>query len=606
MRGDLCSISEKWTGLRARLAGKPVSGRVCVVESRSGDLTLRVDGRYVHSSYDPVKEASRRVANCGVRGDRPVIVLGLGLGWHLRALLGMTTGRVVVIEADEEVAAAAANHMDISGPDADRCVFYVGREPSEIAADSLFRESVEAGSELLRFEPACRIDPGYYDRVERSIHSLADGARFDQLRVFVVGPIYGGSVPVARYTAAALKRLGHHVEFMDCSEYKDAFESIKKTVKSAGRARHMESMFVSFLAEMAVVRAAEFGSHLVLALAQAPLHEGAVRALRKRGIVTAFWFVENYRQLDYWRQMAPEYDFFFTIQSGAFFEKLDALGVRNYACVHTGCDPEIHRPLDLDETDRAVYGADISFAGAAYHNRLVTFESLADKDFKLWGINWSMSPLLAPLVQNEGRPFTTDEMVKMFNGSKISLNLHSSNQSDCIDPEGDFFNPRLFEIAACGGFQLTDARAGFDSLFEPETEIVTFTDAVDLRRKVEYYLEHEDERRAIAERARKRAVSEHTYDRRLKEMLAFIADKAGDRLAARPPERFWTAGEAAGRPELPPDFKEFLKTCPDDTPCTLRGLLPHVGSGDTPGPQDLSEPEGLLLLLQEIVAQSKI
>jgi len=441
--------------------------------ARSGDDTLQVDGRFVHSSYDPRREARRRVEMAGIVPGSPVLVLGLGLGYHVEELLRATSGTVLVVEYDESVAATAVRRLEIDDPATERCWFYVGRPHAEVAKDVLFVDAAEQGVAVFRLEPAVRLHPDYYSRIEKGLRP-ATRAVPDQLRVFVVGPIYGGSVPIAQYTAAAFRRLGHRVEFMDCSEYRDTFESVKKTVKGTARAERLEAEFVSFLSDLAVVRAGEFGAHLMFALAQAPLHEGAIRRMRSSGIVTAFWFVENYRHLEYWRQMAPEYDFFFTIQRDAFFRELDSLGVRNYACVPVGCDPEIHRPVELDGEERAVYGSDISFAGAAYYNRLVTFEALADKDFKLWGIGFAASSLLRPLIQNEGKPFTTDEMIKIFAGSKISLNLHSSSQSDCADPDPDFINPRTFELAASGAFQLVDERAGLESVFEPGKEIVTF------------------------------------------------------------------------------------------------------------------------------------
>jgi len=601
---DCSSIAERVDGLRERLRTCAVPDNVQVSVARSGERTLQVGGRYVHSSYDPRREARKRVDGAGIEPGAPVIVLGLGLGYHVEELLRATSGTVLVVEADDAVAAAAMDVLEIDPAAADRCMFYVGRQPGEITGDAVFKGLVEEGATLFRFDPSIRLDPDYYARIEKGMHSARRDAPA-QLRVFVVGPIYGGSVPVARYTVSALRRLGHHVEFMDCSEYNEPFESIKKKVKGTARVHQLESEFVSFLSDLAVVRASEFGAHLVFALAQAPLHEGAVRRLRSRGIVTAFWFIENYRHLDYWRQMAPEYDVFFTIQRDPFFRHLDSLGVKNYAYVPVGCDPQVHRPVELDDDERSVYGADVSFAGAAYHNRLVTFEALADKDFKLWGIGWGASPMLRPLVQKDGAPFTTDEMIKVFAGSKVSVNLHSSNQSDCTDPNPDFFNPRMFELASSGAFQLVDDRPGLDEMFEPGAEIVTFRDAADLRLKVEYYLDHDDERRAIARRARDRALRDHTYDRRLAEMIEFIIERAGDRLANRPREVFWTAGEAATVGQVDDGLKALLSKCPPETPFTLQGILEHVGSGED-GPQHLSDAEGLMLLLNEIVATAKI
>ena len=44
------------------------------------------------------------------------------------------------------------------------------------------------------------------------------------------------------------------------------------------------------------------------------------------------------------------------------------------------------------------------------------------------------------------------EAVKIFNASRINLNLHSSPYHLGINPEGDYVNPRTFDLAAAGPF----------------------------------------------------------------------------------------------------------------------------------------------------------
>ena len=53
-----------------------------------------------------------------------------------------------------------------------------------------------------------------------------------------------------------------------------------------------------------IASAADFRPDLVIALAQAPLNASVCDRLRAAGIKVAFWFVENYRVLPYWKQVA--------------------------------------------------------------------------------------------------------------------------------------------------------------------------------------------------------------------------------------------------------------------------------------------------------------
>ena len=61
---------------------------VSVVESRTGNPTLKFNESILHSMYDPVKEAQRFVANLEVDPYINVAVLGLGMGYHIDVLLG--------------------------------------------------------------------------------------------------------------------------------------------------------------------------------------------------------------------------------------------------------------------------------------------------------------------------------------------------------------------------------------------------------------------------------------------------------------------------------------------------------------------------------------
>ena len=76
---------------------------------------------------------------------------------------------------------------------------------------------------------------------------------------------------------------------------------------------------------------------------------------------------------------------------------------------------------------------------------------------------------------------------------------HSSLNHEGVVPDGDFVNPRTFEIAACGGFQLVDRRSLLGELFE-EGELELFGDLAELRGKIDHYLARPEERNRFAER----------------------------------------------------------------------------------------------------------
>jgi spore maturation protein CgeB len=129
-------------------------------------------------------------------------------------------------------------------------------------------------------------------------------------------------------------------------------------------------------------------------------------------------------------------------------------------------------------------------------------------------------------------------------------------------------NPRTFEIAACGAFQLVDYRSELPDVFTPGEEIVCFRDLEELRNQIGYYLEHPDERRRIAEKARSRVLKEHTYQARMETMLSFIR--------ARLPEAF---AHKAAPGSVTLDLADFCRRFPE-----TQSLLAQAGSS---GPMDL-------------------
>jgi spore maturation protein CgeB len=178
--------------------------------------------------------------------------------------------------------------------------------------------------------------------------------------------------------------------------------------------------------------------------------------------------------------------------------------------------------MELSEEEKKKWGSHLSFVGAGYHNRQQMFASLANQDFRIWGSEWPTCRPFDRMVQEQARRIAPEEYIKIFNATDINLNLHSSSERDGVEPNGDFINPRTFELASCGAFQLVDERTLLPELFEVGSEVVTFNSLSDLRDKIEHYSAHPEERAAIAQRARERVLRDHTYDKRVEQMLSII------------------------------------------------------------------------------------
>ncbi|MGC8846548.1 MAG: motility associated factor glycosyltransferase family protein, partial [Candidatus Hydrogenedens sp.] len=82
------------------------SERVELVEKRKGIKTIRITGLLYHSQYNPIEEAKKLVEGSSLDKKRPVVVVGLGLGYHIQELI-QKEYKIIVIEPDKDVAFTA-------------------------------------------------------------------------------------------------------------------------------------------------------------------------------------------------------------------------------------------------------------------------------------------------------------------------------------------------------------------------------------------------------------------------------------------------------------------------------------------------------------------
>jgi len=355
-------------------------------------------------------------------------------------------------------------------------------------------------------------------------------------QVAVVGPLVGGSLSIAESSVRALRGMGHRVSFVDNSGFAPALRAIEAApVDDAARASARTDLFL--LAADATRRALRAARpQLALFLAQAPvLRDGDLDDLRAAGVPTVFWFVEDFRVFTYWPAAVRRFDHLWTIQRGELHQRLAEAGHRSFDYLPTACDPELHRRYPLEETRD--HAAPVAFAGSGYPNRRRLLAELRggggldDIALRLWGPRFGREPALASWVAAGGDgelPHAT--LARIFAASAINLNLSSSIAPETFAVPKDLVNPRTFEIAGCGGFQLADALIPVSEFFEPGREVETFASADEARDKIRYYLAHPAARQLIADAGHRRAHADHTYQRRLGAALARLAAR-DDRLA---------------------------------------------------------------------------
>ncbi|VAX34435.1 hypothetical protein MNBD_NITROSPIRAE03-516, partial [hydrothermal vent metagenome] len=370
--------------INPKLAGLIVSARkrdgLQILTTRNGLPCIKAGNVTLHSLYNPLKEAESWVEHYREEIEKAslICVFGFGLGYNIQELCKTTEVDVVVFEPRVDILKTAFELMDLT-PVLSRIRFITGDEIPRI----------KKGFVVLEHKPSVNLNPEYFEKIRSRLNVLKNIKK--GLKIMVVGPIYGGSLPIAGYCANALSNLGHEVDFVDNSRYEEVLLSIDSITGNKVHQDRLREMFVSFASEAVIARCGETKPDLVFVLAQAPLIESSLQKLRDIKVPTAFWFIEDFRLMSYWQRVAPFYDYFFTIQRGQFFESLKGIGVKNFSCLPLAASVDIHRKTGLSGDEFKIYGSDVSFVGAGYHNRRKFFEGLLDFDFKIWGNEWDLN-----------------------------------------------------------------------------------------------------------------------------------------------------------------------------------------------------------------------
>lgn len=108
----------------------------------------------------------------------------------------------------------------------------------------------------------------------------------------------------------------------------------------------------------------------------------------------------------------------------------------------------------------------------------------------------------------------TNEIANIYRNSKIALNFVTEINSCDLQ-----MSDRVYKILGCGCFCLTQPIPNLEQLFQNGKHLVVFDGYKDLLEKIDYYLEHEEEREKIALEGQKEVLKNHTINIRVNQYL---------------------------------------------------------------------------------------
>ncbi|MGV8056580.1 MAG: glycosyltransferase [Smithellaceae bacterium] len=328
------------------------------------------------------------------------------------------------------------------------------------------------------------------------------------MRILVVGAIQGGTVPLGPTLAKAFAANNQEVDFLDYSDSLDELIAARQTDD-----KEQLRLFYIKIKIRLLERVIFFRPEVIFGISQSPLYDPEILTqFKNAGICLCYWFTEDYKVFDYWKSIVPYFDYFFTIQQHPFWQELQKMGLNNF----------YYLPMAFDDTVLAsnsrIPDIPVSFVGAPYPNRVFYLDKIHE-NIRIFGEGWNK--YLRPAVEIGDRRISEEEAHQIYMRTHVNINLHSSVYADGF-ADGDFVNPRTFEIAGLGAFQLTDLRSLLSLHFDLNEEIVASSNFTDMSKSVKYFLIHEKERLTFAQKAQKRVLEQHTYRHRAAAVIKLL------------------------------------------------------------------------------------
>jgi spore maturation protein CgeB len=254
-----------------------------------------------------------------------------------------------------------------------------------------------------------------------------------------------------------------------------------------------------------------FKPELVICLTQA-LSEEVLHDVRKRGIKVVSWWGDTAANMSGKGLCHKEWDMIFIKDHYAAF-KLRTINLPAVQ-LYEAMNPMWHKPLSGQQNNKVV------IAGSFYDYRHYITTQLIDHKVEV-GLYGAKVPRWASKEIKErhtGKFITKEEKSQVFGSAMAVLNSTGMSEFSSV-------NCRAFEIAGTGGLQVMEYRKSIEECFEPGKEILLFNNLDELFEILDRASKYPEEMKLIRDAAAKRALSEHTYEHRLRSIFDQIKNQ---------------------------------------------------------------------------------
>lgn len=238
--------------------------------------------------------------------------------------------------------------------------------------------------------------------------------------------------------------------------------------------------------------------------------EAAAKMALKRDIPVIQWDCDSSWRFGHWIQPRKERVSHFVTTHSATVEWYQRFGM-NVIKSQWGGSPYYHPKGSNLEYDVTFVGQKHGRMpdGRFFRSEIIDAIMGADINIDIFGNYWEGYENWHGYLTN------FHDMISVFDASKICLNISNPWHHGTM-PQ---IKGRHFEIPQIGRLQICTPADDLESYFDDGEEIVIARNTAELIDKLRYYLEHDDEREAIALAGRDRMLAEHQWHHRFEHIF---------------------------------------------------------------------------------------
>ena len=238
---NLESLKSSQPSLAHRVKVAPKQKTVRIVLAKDGNPVPQIGGISLHSNYYPLKEAIQLLDDFVIDDHQNLVVYGLGFGYHILEIQKKFPKRnILVIEPLMSIFQSFIESVDLKTFNTN-IKFVIAEFPQKIIA------SLDSKNwNVFEHPVSCRLSNSYFESLEKA-RETSNYLNNNRLKILVVNPYYGGSLPTANYCVQALNDLGHEAESIQCEAFVEGYLSLNKATRNSTNAEILSNQFNNFI-----------------------------------------------------------------------------------------------------------------------------------------------------------------------------------------------------------------------------------------------------------------------------------------------------------------------------------------------------------------------